>query len=450
MIKSFSKYLADTVGIKNPHRILLALSGGSDSMVMADLFIKAGADIGIAHCNFQMRGKDSEGDEEFVREFAQTNGIPIYIKKFETKSHSSEKGISIQMAARELRYEWFHQICRDENYQKIATAHHQNDNLETVSLNFIKGTGIDGLTGISINKNQIIRPLLPISKKWILDYATEHKIKYRTDLSNLDNKYERNKIRNELIPVMESINPGLTGTFEQTLGNIQFADILFKERLEYYKKRLLMFREPDIYIPLYRLWTYPDPPRLLFAIIKEYGFNLDQISGLIDSSQNIPGKMILSKEWRLIRDRRFLILTSQKASGSGYIYIDRDSKKMELKDFILKLKVIKVDNYQIRKKPGIAALDLDLLNFPLLMRRWKASDYFYPIGLNKEGSDKRGKKKLSDYFIDQKLPITEKERQYVVLSGERIVWVAGMRLDDRFKITPKTKTVFEISFAINK
>jgi tRNA(Ile)-lysidine synthase len=444
MLQAFKDHISQNRLFNPNQHILLTLSGGVDSMVMADLFIKAGYNFGMAHCNFGLRGEMSDADELFVIEYARKNHIPFHTARFDTAGYANEKGISIQMAARELRYRFFKRIRKEKGFDLIATAHHANDNVETVLLNLIKGTGIAGLHGILPKSDKIIRPLLFASKEQILAYADESKIAFREDVSNASSKYERNKIRNEVIPLLKTLNPALEQTFQRNISNFSLAEKLFNERLAYYRKRLLDKRGNEIFIPLRLLVKYPFPAHLLYEVIRPYGFNLDQIQNLLKPGETQSGQRVMNENWIMVRSRDFLIIYANLPESIERLYIEPTQKKSKLGEMVFQAKIIENNKqYKIPNNPETASLDMGKLEFPLLIRKWKKGDYMYPFGLKKPSSNKIGKKKISDILTDLKLNPIEKENTYVLQSGERIAWLVGIRLDDRFKITDKTSSIFQ-------
>jgi tRNA(Ile)-lysidine synthase len=445
MLEAFKKYIDQNKLSLKHQRILLTVSGGVDSMVMVDLFKKCGFDFGIAHCNFGLRQEMSDKDELFVLDYARKNQIPFHTARFDTAGYAAQKGISIQMAARELRYSFFERIRSENHFDFIATAHHTNDNVETVLLNLVKGTGIAGLHGILPKTNKIIRPLLFASKEQILHYADEEKIAYREDISNASSRYQRNKIRNEIIPLLKTMNPALEDTFQRNISIFRLTEQLFNERLAFYKKRLLDKRGNEVFIPLRLLAKYPYPANLLFELIKPYGFNVEQIDALLKQVETQSGQKVMNDEWTMVKSRDFLIIYSEKPEMTERLYIGENQSKSVLGEYIFQTKIIEHNKkFNIPQQPAYASLDMEKLTFPLLIRKWKKGDYMYPFGLKKPGSNKIGKKKISDILTDLKVNAFDRNNILVVQSGDKTAWLVGIRIDDRFKITPKTTQIFQI------
>lgn len=443
MLEKFLSFILEHHLFSKNNKILLAISGGVDSIAMCKLFqlLKANekfktVEWAIAHCNFQLRGKDAEQDEKFVMQLAENYKVKFYSKKFETDEFSEDKKISIQMAARELRYEWLEKIRKNNNYDFIASAHHRNDTIETVLLNIIRGTGIKGLHGILPQQDKIIRPLLFTNRNEIIDFVHYNQLIYREDNSNLTNKYQRNKIRNQIIPLLKEINPELENTMIENTVRWKDAEQIYMNAIKIYEKEFLQKKNNEIFISILKLKKYQPLKTLLFEIISGFNFNIQQVEQIIKTFDKDPGKIFLSSSHRLLKDRNFLILSPIGNKTLDYFFIEKDEKNIELEDFQLKIKIIENKNFTITKSSNFACLDYEKLKFPLKIRGWNKGDYFYPLGMKKK------KKKLSDFFVDQKISITEKEKIRVLFSEERVAWIAGYRIDDRFKITPNTKKIF--------
>lgn len=422
---------------KTTDKILLAVSGGVDSMVMLHLFKKAGFTIGVAHCNFQLRGDASLGDEELIRSVCNTSEIPFYVQRFDTISYAAERHLSIQMAARELRYDFFNRIFIDHGYDLIATAHHLNDTIETIIFNLIKGTGIDGMTGIPSKKDNVIRPLLPFSKEVLVAYANEYQLKWREDSSNASDHYQRNFIRHNIIPAFKEINPGFEKTFPTTLerlkGGIEFA----KNYIEQFRKEALKLEYGHIAIDKNTLKQCPSPAVLLWELIKDKGFNYDQCVAIIASQQ--PGKKISSSHHELFADREKYILTGKDNNPGDGIVINDHTLSVHNGYHTLSMELNDKQTFVLSRESNIAQLDFDKILYPLTWRRWRAGDSFIPLGMSQS-------KKLSDFLIDLKLSMPEKNKVTVVESAGTIVWVAGLRIHDHYKITGQTDRVLTLRF----
>lgn len=433
MLEDFNQYLGEENLVPHGSSVLLAVSGGVDSMVLCELFKAAGLSFGIGHCNFKLRGKDSEEDKRFIKEYATRKNIPFYAEDFETKKISSERKKGIQETARELRYEWLETTRKTGNFDLIATAHHRDDSIETVLFNLLRGTGIAGLHGILPKQGLLVRPLLFLYKKDILAFAKANKIRFREDKSNAEDVYSRNAIRHHLFPALKKINPGFESNIFQTIQNIREAEIIYNQAVnEAWEKAHKVVGE-QIHIPESEIRL----SAFIFPFLSPFGFNAAQVKNIIDALKGIPGKTFISSTHILTIDREVLILSPirKKEGKSGAMIYDGDGKISE--PIALSFSV-KNKGAALRKSMDLALLDHDLLKFPLLVRKWKNGDVIYPVGMN-------GKKKISDLLTDSKVSRPDKEKVYVLVSGNEIAWVIGMRVDKRYAATAATKKIFRIS-----
>ncbi|MEZ4888339.1 MAG: tRNA lysidine(34) synthetase TilS [Chitinophagales bacterium] len=440
LLKNFSQYINQNNLLQKKDRILLAISGGIDSVVLCDVLHRAGFEIGLAHCNFSLRGIESDGDEEFVKHLAEKYKMPVFTTRFDTNAYATEHQLSIQMAARELRYEWLEQIRSQNDYVFIATAHHQNDLAETMLYNLTKGTGIAGLHGILPKNGKLIRPFLFASKQDIETYCAAQGLSYRTDASNDSTKYARNKIRHLVLPVLAELNPNVVQTFYDNAQRFIEVEQIYREGIAAYRKKLLERKKNDTLISIGKLQKIPSVRTVLYEILKEYGFNAAQTDQIAAAFEAEAGKIFYSETHQIIKDRKHFILSEKNDRNSGFALIEKGQTVVEKMDVSLQLEEISAENFVIPTDANIACLDFDRLQFPLMLRRWKDGDYFYPLGM------KRKKKKLSRFFIDLKMPRIDKERVWVLADDKKhIVWVVGYRPDERFKITHKTEQVLKIS-----
>lgn len=421
-------------------RILLAVSGGMDSVLMCHLCHKIGLDFGIAHCNFRLRGDDSDGDESFVRDLAKDLDVPFYVKHFDTKSIKEKQGGSIQMVARNLRYGWFEEIRLNNDFKYIATAHHLNDSLETVVYNFIKGTGIRGLTGINEKNGNVIRPLSVFSRKEIESMIAEWDIKFRTDISNSDTKYSRNKIRHEIIPLMKEMNPSLEKTFIETAENLKETESILHFFINKLRGEIISEKDGLILLDKNKLKDYPNTKTILYELLKPYGFDKKHVThSLMQMMSGISGSKILSLTHKLTNDREYLIIEKVQTFISddeiiipneiGVVDLGGEGKWMYYTSTVGSIKIL---NHDYKK---MYCFDLDKIIFPCKARKRESGDYFYPLGM-------KGKKKLKKYFTDNKYSIPQKEKTWILDSNEKIVAILNGQIDDRFKITEKTKLVW--------
>lgn len=411
---------------------MLAVSGGVDSVVLAHLLNELRFNFAIAHCNFQLRGADSEADEEFVQELAKNLGAELFIKSFDTAAFSKERKISIQMAARELRYDWFDQTLDNHDFDILVTAHHRDDQDETILLNFIRGTGLKGLVGMSAKNGNRVRPMLSISKDEILTYAETHDLHWREDQSNLENKYHRNRIRNLILPEMRNINPNVSEALRRLSHVSSNARSLLLQHVSEFRRLNMKHVEQDVHIEL------TDNADLnefcLHEILEEFGFNHIQIKNLIEGDD--VGKVIVSAGHIANRDRN-RILISPAVQHTIEFQIEEQEIIQGTSKFGWEIRKSSLGEVEITSNPNTAFLDYDSLNFPLMVRNWKQGDWFNPLGM-------KGKKKVSDFMIDAKIPLNLKSRVLVMQSRDVICWVAGHRIDNRFKITEATKNVLII------
>ncbi len=427
-------------------QFLLAVSGGIDSVVLTDLFYKSGFEFAIAHCNFQLRGAESERDETFVRSLASNYNKKIFVQQFDTKKYAEANKISIQEAARELRYKWFDEIINSQqstinNKQFIVTAHNSDDNAETLLLFFFRGTGLPGLIGIKLidKERQIIRPLLFASREAVVKYATENNLSWVEDSSNASNKYTRNFFRNNLLPEISKHFPGVKDNLNQNIKRFSEANQLYVQAISLYKKKLLEFKGSEVHIPVLKLKHVQPLDTILWEIIKEYNFHSNQIEAIKKLFDSDNSSYVSSSSHRIIKNRNWLIITLNKTEETGFILIEKLDKEIKFKSGFLQFQELQTGNHELHFASNIALLDAKQVTFPLLLRKWKQGDYFYPLGIRK-------KKKLSRFFIDQKLSATEKENIWLLESNKKIIWIINHRIDDRYKILASSTTMFKIIF----
>jgi tRNA(Ile)-lysidine synthase len=417
--------------------ILLAVSGGLDSMVMADLFLKSDIKFAVAHCNFQLRDKEADQDEQLVRGWAENNGIDLHTVRFQTKEKSAEWKKGTQETARILRYEWLEMIRAEKKYKSIATAHHANDNMETLLMNLFKGTGISGLHGIREQHGHIIRPLLFAQKEMLADYAGNNDVAYREDASNATDAYLRNAVRHHIVPVVKEWFPDAVKNVNESISRFAQAEILYKKAVEQERKQLLEQRGQDFYISVLKLKHRQPLETICYELFIPFGFVAAQVPHILQLLTAETGHYVLSGTHRIIRNRDFLIITSVATTAADLIAIEGVPCTIETGAAYFVCSIEKKPDV-ISADPNIAYIDLNKIEFPLILRNWHIGDYFYPLGMNMK------KKKLSKFLIDQKIPLHEKEHIRVLECGKRIVWITGMRLDERFKVKNSTEQVLVI------
>lgn len=437
-LENFKDYIKHRHLFTPKDKLLLAVSGGVDSVVLCELCKKAGYDFAIAHCNFKLRGNDSDRDEQFVQQLAEKYAVPFYVTTFDTNAIAKATKKSIEETARNLRYEWFEEIRRKNNYVFIATAHHANDNIETVLMNFFRGTGIKGLHGILPRQNKIVRPLLFVKKAELETFAEVNKLAFVTDYTNEQNDFTRNYFRNELIPAIQKVFPAAEENLQNNITRLGEAEQLYIEAINLHKKKLLAIKGNEVHIPVLKLQQTKPLQTVLFEIIKDYGFTSNQTVEVAALLQSASGKYVQSSTHRIIRNRKWLIISPNKTDEAANILIEESDKTIAFELGLLQIEKhseLLTINHQL----STAQLDAAEIRFPLLLRKWKQGDYFYPLGMKK-------KKKLSRFFIDQKLSLTDKEKVWVLEINKKIVWVIGLRIDDRFKITANTREVLQINW----
>ncbi len=437
MLDAFSTHIQENRLCNKNESLLLAISGGIDSVVMLDLFYRAGYTCFIAHCNFQLRGTESDDDEAFVKDLGRKYDIPVHTHSFNTLEYAGSNNISVQMAARELRYEWFEEIRIQTGCDYIATAHNKNDIVETFFINLSRGTGIRGLAGIREKSGFLIRPMLFSGRDRIASYAIDRNLEWREDSSNAGTKYARNKIRHGVIPVLEEINPRLNDIMLENIARLKEAGEIYADAIETKKQELLIRDKRYLLINLRKLVTEKFARTWLYEILADFNFTSAVVDDIMKSLQGEPGKIFISPTHRLVKDREALIIEPLRPEHPKRYYIENPYLNI---DEPLKLSFSVLDNsvdFVIPRYPDIACLDFDKLVFPLILRKWEKGDYFMPLGM-------KNMKKLSDFFVDTKMSIPEKESTWLLTSGKDIVWVIGKRIDERFRIAGDTEKILQI------
>ncbi len=437
MLKVFNENILKLVKDHPGKKYLLAVSGGLDSVVMAELFFLAGFDFSIAHCNFQLRGKESDGDERHVKKLATDYKVPFYSIKFDTEKYCADNKVSVQMGARQLRYNWLEEIRKQYKLDYLVTAHHADDAIETFFINLLRGTGIAGLHGINAIHGNLIRPMLIFSRKNIELFAKENKLEWREDSSNETDKYERNKIRHHLIPALEKIEPQAKNAMSHTMDMLRLTEEIYKDAItgkasQYVKEDT---NKTTIQFGLFK--NLKLAPLYLFELLKGVGFNYSQCEQIVESSKGQPGKMFLSETHKLVIDRGKLIVEKRAESGGiKEMVVTEKLEELLTKETHYSFRIRKrTTHFLIPQEATIATIDYDKLTFPLKIRKWQKGDKFYPLGMKKP-------KKVSDFLINSKIPLPDKERVYVLQSDNDIVWVIGYRLDERYKVTKATKKLY--------
>ncbi len=434
MLEKFKMHVDNNLPFLKGKRLLVACSGGVDSVVLAHLCQKLGMDMALAHCNFGLRGTESDGDEDFVRRLADELGVKVLVKRFDTETYAENNRGSIQMAARDLRYQWFQEVLEKEGFDFLVTAHHADDNLETFLINLSRGTGIEGLLGIPEVNGKTVRPLLVFSQEEVMAYAQSEHIQWREDSSNATNKYLRNKIRHEVLPKLKELHPTFLQNFIRTQSHLLQTHNLVDNHIQTIKAKLFVENGGSITIDIGELERLEPTSAYLYELFKVYGFTeWDDVNHLLTA---MSGKEVVSKTHKLVKDRQQLILSELEGAPkrSYLIFENEEQPNLPLK--------LSLENVKSIEKLGqnTIFIDKEKLNFPLVLRNWEKGDYFYPFGM-------QGKKKLSKFFKDEKMDVISKEKQWLLCSDNEIVWVVGKRADERFKVEDSTRHIVKITLA---
>jgi len=433
MLQRFEAYINRTKLIESDDKIILALSGGIDSMVLADLLLKAKVHFVVAHCNFHLRGEESDGDEQFVHEFAVKHKIQFFVKHFETENYAIEKGISIEMAARDLRYAWFEEMRQKLGYDKIAVAHHADDQAETFFINLLRGAGLRGLKGMQSQNGHIIRPMLWASREQIHKYAVENQIVWHDDHTNGESVYLRNKIRNKLLPIYEELQPDARQGLYKSIEHLSTENELYRTLLK--EKFNQIIAEKDCCQSVDKQ-CFVNNFQLLFEWLRQYGFNTEQCHFIHEAMELGIGNHYFSPTHQLVVERNDLQLSEIKKNSDDEIHIELGEKEIHLPVHMAFSRLEKTTGFLIDQSRKVAQLDFVKLQFPLTLRHWRHGDRFHPLGM-------KGSKLLSDFFVDQKFTDKEKQNVLLLVSGTGdIVWLVGYRIDERFKVSNSTKTIF--------
>lgn len=432
MLEKLQLHLNTNFPFLKGKRLFLAVSGGMDSMVLLQLFHQLNYEIAVLHCNFSLRNLESDGDEEFVKYYCESKKIPLFVQKFDTKQFAEDAKLSIQVAARKLRYDWFYEQLADENFDYILTAHHLDDSLETFLINLTRGTGLEGLTGIPAQNDKIIRPFLPFSRVEIEKYIQENNLQWREDSSNASDKYFRNKVRHAIVPVLKELNPNLLSSFQNTLENLQQTQSLVEDASKLVFQIVVQEEANQLKFNLIELMKLPNYAAYLYQWLKDFGFTAwEDIYDLVTAQS---GKQVFSESHILLKDRDFLILYAKEIhSDKEEYFIPKELQEVKVP---LKISFCNINDIS-NTNSNCIFVDEDFLQFPLTIRKWEEGDYFYPLGM-------LGKKKLSKYFKDEKMSLIDKSNQWLLCSDNQIVWVIGKRQDERFKITENTNHKLQI------
>ncbi|WP_417357069.1 tRNA lysidine(34) synthetase TilS [Flavobacterium sp.] len=433
MTEKLLHHLKENLSFLAGKKLLLATSGGIDSMVLVHLFNRLNYTVAMAHCNFGLRGEESDGDEKFIKDYAQKNSIELFVTHFDTNKYAEEFKLSIQIAARRLRYSWFYELMEQNGFDFLLTAHHLDDSIETFLINLTRGTGLDGLTGIPQQNDKIVRPLLPFGRNEIEQYAKDNNITWREDSSNASDKYLRNKLRHDVVPVLKSLNPSFLESFQDTLNHLKQSQSLADDAAVLVYKQVVSEKDNQKLIDINQLKRLPNYKAYLYQWLTPLGFTAwEDIYSLTEAQS---GKRVLANGYRLLKDREKLILEPVEENVTNVYEIPEGTTEIS-QPFDMRLTNV---NKTLKKYANNAIyVDADTLKFPLFARKWMEGDYFFPAGMNGQ------KKKVSKYFKDEKMSLSEKEKTWLLCSGNQIVWIINKRADERFKVTDKTTQIIKI------
>lgn len=431
------KYIDDHKLLLPQGIIIVGVSGGADSMVLLHLLIALGYDCVIAHCNFHLRKEESDSDEFFVRNFARSLKIPFYSIDFETTEYAAHHHISIEMAARDLRYAWFHELLKKLDAQAIAVAHHADDSIETFLMNLVRGTGLRGLTGIAPRNGKVVRPLLCCTRNEIENYIIEYNLEHINDSSNATLDYQRNKFRNVVLPLLEEINPSVRQTLYQTMERFEGTLAIYDHAIDKIEKEIIHNEDEAIFLNIELLKKQVDIPTVMYEILNKYGFGNATVQQVTEHLDGESGKQFFSDTHRLIKDRKYLIINKIEPKIQSEYWISITDTEIAKPFRMVISKHILTPEFQISKDKNCIHLDASKLQFPLQLRHWHEGDSFIPFGM-------KGSKKVSDFFIDNKFTLLEKEQVWLLVSGDDIVWIVGHRTDNRCRVTKETKEVVQL------
>jgi tRNA(Ile)-lysidine synthase len=435
----FSKYIADEALFGSDDLVLVAVSGGLDSAVLAHLFAQSSYSFAIAHANFGLRGAESNGDERWVAALAERYQVPFHTHRFATQDYAREHGLSTQTAARRLRYAWLETVRSDHHYAYIATAHHQDDQLETTLLNLVRGTGVAGLRGMLPRRGALVRPLLFTPREALENYAQQHDLTWQEDQSNASDAYRRNRLRHRVVPLLKQLNPNLLGTYERTRERLRATEQLLIAEVNRVKQQAQRQTGQEVWLDQEVLRSHPQGVLILAELIRPYGFSYQQARDITRclAAKRLVGKRFDAPQHTLFIERQHLVVIKKQESQPPSHIIQATDTQVKLPARLLTISTKSAVDYSFPRQRHVAALDADRLHFPLQLRLWRPGDWFCPLGMEH-------RKKLSDFLIDRKVPRHQKATVYVLTSGEDIVWVVGWRIDHRFRVTDQTQKVYEI------
>ncbi len=443
LLNRFSDFVKERQLFSKKDLLLLAVSGGVDSVALVSLCAASGYSCRIAHMNFQLRGPESDRDEAFVRALAKKFTMPVIVQKTDTAAFADKQKISIQLAARQLRYQWFEELLQaDLELKYLLTAHHEDDNIETLLMHFFRGTGIHGLSGIPLKQRHIIRPLLFAKKQDILDYARDQSLEWVEDSSNDTEQYTRNYVRHSLIPAIRQVYPEVQANLAGNIQRLGDTALVFDEAIARYEKQFIFPQGNELHIPVLKLKKMQPLATIVYELMKAYHFTAGQTGDIVQLLDSDNGKYVASETHRVIRNRAWLVIAPIQGDEPATVLVEEGMTRVNYPKGVLQLTFEPVTE-KLREgltntDPQVAWLDAAKISYPLLLRRAKTGDYFYPLGMTR-------KKKLARFLIDQKLSKTAKEQVWVLEMDQKIVWAVGMRIDHRYRLMPGTKNILRIT-----
>ncbi|WP_446778841.1 tRNA lysidine(34) synthetase TilS [Macellibacteroides fermentans] len=435
MKEQIQQYIIQHQLLSGEKPVVVGISGGADSVALLHILVSLGYKCIAAHCNFNLRGDESFRDEQFTIDFTQRLQVPLCKISFETNKYAQENRLSVEMAARELRYRWFEELLNTYDADAVAVAHHRDDSVETLLINLTRGSGLTGLTGIKPKNGNVVRPLLCVSREDIYTYIEKNGLEYVTDSSNSSDIYTRNFIRLKVIPLLEEINPSVKASLARTANHLYDASLIYNHSIEEARRVIIQSNR----LSISALLSFPAPATILYEMLKPYGFSRTVCESIFTVLDKDSGKIFYSSTHRLLKDRSDLLIDVLSGEDNRAYLINLEDDNVDLPVELKPEIVVIKEDYQIEKDRKFAYFDFDKLSFPLVLRHWQEGDWFVPFGM-------KGKKKISDYFSDKKFSLFDKEKTWLLCSGQDVIWIVGERTDNRYRIEKTTKRVLKLKF----
>ena len=435
MKEQIQQYIIQHQLLSGEKPVVVGISGGADSVALLHILVSLGYKCIAAHCNFNLRGDESFRDEQFTIDFTKRLQVPLCKISFETNKYAQENRLSVEMAARELRYRWFEELLNTYDADAVAVAHHRDDSVETLLINLTRGSGITGLTGIKPKNGNVVRPLLCVSREDIYAYIENNGLEYVTDSSNSSDIYTRNFIRLKVIPLLEEINPSVKASLARTANHLYDASLIYNHSIEEARRVIIQNNR----LSISALLSFPAPATILYEMLKPYGFSRTVCESIFTVLDKDSGKIFYSPTHRLLKDRSDLLIDVLSGEDNRAYLINLEDDNVDLPVELKPEIVVIKESYQIEKDKKFAYFDFDKLSFPLVLRHWQEGDWFVPFGM-------KGKKKISDYFSDKKFSLFDKEKTWLLCSGQDVIWIVGERTDNRYRIEKTTKRVLKLKF----